>query len=421
MKVATPVMLAQLNSSQSGGPTPISRLQVQVSSPSPLGIQILSTVSPAATSTGLPAFAKIMTTTDSTLVTSTGLRVVPISSPVLVSGAAKTVGSKGKGASYHEIRPLIKNEPVDDSYESMNKSQASSESLSNLKNVISSRLTSFDGSVPERASPKTNTSVPMPAIFPPFSSPNRVTGPVSNQAMPLQIMQPPLQNKSGNNYRFVPVGPPMALPNVQFAPVRIPGFSVHGLVPVTSGLPILSSPSTSLISPTMAGTQGNSSPVILNKASETIGGPVVLNAKSVSAPMNGQLLTLPQAVAKRLTLNKALALKINNKQITVPPSGFFQSSEGLKVFLPPNTFPNESINPSEDENNTAEKDSGEKSESHSNTKTASSGSKSEENRAKGDIKQSKHYIKCCLLQKLYGGFEAMEQIFRYLSVTDLLR
>ncbi|KAJ8308611.1 hypothetical protein KUTeg_013485 [Tegillarca granosa] len=64
-----------------------------------------------------------------------------------------------------------------------------------------------------------------------------------------------------------------------------------------------------------------------------------VNSQSTKDSKSGQLLTLPTAVTKRLNLTQPLALKINNMQVIVPPSSFLHTTEGLRVFLPRNTFP----------------------------------------------------------------------------------
>lgn len=405
MKVMTPAMLSQLNASS------IPRLQVQVSSSGSVNtnqvpIQILTTVngsplisSGSAQPSILPAFTKIMTPSPGSATTLVTVSSLMNCVPAITSSNSSV---RQKDCVYTEMEPVIKTEPKDDSYDYASKLQASKEALGNLKNVLGVRNT-------ERQTGK--------KAIPPYRPPPRLSYPTVNASMPVQVIGTPGPGNSMSNYRFVPVGPPVALPNVQLAPVRIPGLSVPGLIPVSSSVPVWNTAATMGNSATVTAMQPAQTDVATSsQASEpqsNPGGPVVVNAKSVGAPMNGQLLTLPPAVAKRLSLNKSLALKINNKQINVLPSGFFQSSEGLKVFLPPNTFPNEAVNLAvSDVVKSPEDNTGQKPDSQSDAVSSKS---------KSDIRHCKHYSKCCLIQKLYGGFDAMEHIFKYLPLTDLLR
>ncbi|KAL8572560.1 hypothetical protein ACOMHN_040464 [Nucella lapillus] len=52
-----------------------------------------------------------------------------------------------------------------------------------------------------------------------------------------------------------------------------------------------------------------------------------------------QMITLPASILTRLNLNQPLALKVNNSHVVVPPSCLITSKDGLKVLLPPSTFP----------------------------------------------------------------------------------
>lgn len=378
---------------------------------------------------------------------------------------------------YPEIRPLIKQEPVDDSYGDTVKStkssqkgtsttKASTEALFNLKSVLSSRLGSplSASDVLESKSKALTNMNPLPMqTFSPVPAPVRLMNNVnpsfltnsSQLTLSQNINQPrmafnlnsPQQNQFLQNqeYRIVPIGPPMPLSQLK---AQMP------LLQGKSGLPMTSTPVRPSVtqSPLISQKQDNilTTSVVVSTQEESgtpvTSGPLVVNAKSVT-PMNGQLLTLPPPVVKKLTLNKPLALKINNRQITVPPSGFFQSVEGLKVFLPPNTFPTADENvvnvsvsnekSHEDETVTLSKSSTSKScaESQNSAKTDTNleTDKTDKNCDKAkpvqemtsaktlDIRKNKFYNKCCLLKRLDGGLDCMFHIFQFLDLKDLVR
>lgn len=140
---------------------------------------------------------------------------------------------------------------------------------------------------------------------------------------------------------------------------------------------------------------------------------------------NGQLLTLPSAVSKRLNLKQPLALKINNMQITVPPSCLLLTGDGLKVFLPPKTFPVQL-------GETAKLCVTVTNDKSSPSSTKISVSIGDGNSPKTDTPESKssrstrHWKSGinpgnCHIKKLYGGFDCMLCIFEYLNMHDLAR
>lgn len=423
------------------------------SSPSPIALKsMLSAVAPSPT-------AKLTTVAD--LVNtytpkSTNLSDVVNASNTKSPGVADAK-SKRNRTDLTEMRPLIKQEPIDDSYENPEKGnqgagkgvKASIEALHNLKNVLTSRL----GSPPLSGEGKLINHQSKPAVTNgnSFIQQSFATGPTpfSTGPTPIRLMnnllnsntllqsvnQPrmafgmtsPPQYPENQEFKIVPIGPPVPLSKLTN---RMP--LLHGQnylhVPMTSP---------SIVPPVTPSPQSNSQrqSVFVTTQDETAAGasgPLVVNAKSV-APMNGQLLTLPPPVVKKLTLNKPLALKINNRQITVPPSGFFQSSEGLKVFLPPNTFPtadenivNVSVtNEKEDCASTPKSDSTESQKcaksDHSPLKDKTDKADQKVKREAKDIKRNKFYGKCCLIQRLYGGYDSMFHIFKFLDVKDLLR
>ncbi|ESO86205.1 hypothetical protein LOTGIDRAFT_167437 [Lottia gigantea] len=189
--------------------------------------------------------------------------------------------------------------------------------------------------------------------------------------------------------------------------------------------------------------------------------PVIVQKPSKETPVNAQLLTLPTAVTKRLNLNQPLALKINNVHIVVPPNCVINSKEGLKVVLPPNTFglptdPQTKLNVTVSNNSggvegfkpvsdTSSSDSASVSVNGSansvngsansvNTVTSVSGdNKNSVNDISSEVSVNKMKLsnkrKCveginpasCYIKSLYGGYDCMLLIFRYLSTRDLLR
>ncbi|KAK7492316.1 hypothetical protein BaRGS_00016413 [Batillaria attramentaria] len=166
-----------------------------------------------------------------------------------------------------------------------------------------------------------------------------------------------------------------------------------------------------------------------------------------AAPTHAQLLTLPAAVMSRLNLGQPLALKINNTQVVVPPSCVISSKEGLKVLLPPSTFPlpsdpnvklsvtvsNNPVSSSPDTTPTTVTSSSNVSHSSKiTTSTASDKGKTSVSvtpSAEGVCTRRRRRMadragidpSQCMMHRLFGGFDSMLHIFRYLGVLDLLR
>lgn len=378
---------------------------------------------------------------------------------------------------YQEIRPLIKQEPIDDSYQDVGKdgkstpkgettTKASSEALDNLKNVLSTRLggpNSTDHKVSDSKSkpsisnmnllPQTFSPVPAPVRLMSSMNPNflgnnnqvTISQNLNQPRMAFNLKSPPQTNFLQNQeYRIVPIGPPLPLSKLQERMALRPGSNFLPMPMMTSPVrqPVTLSPQIAPRPEKMV-----TSVVVTSKEDTSTSGssgPLVVNAKSVT-PMNGQLLTLPPPVVKKLTLNKPLALKINNRQITVPPSGFFQSTEGLKVFLPPNTFPTADeniVNVSVTNEKSVEDESVAKSstasgsaESQTSVKKELSPNKDETNKnnekselvtevtkvSSGDVTRNKFYKKCCTIKQLHGGYDCMFHIFKLLALKDLVR
>ncbi|CAG2186118.1 unnamed protein product [Mytilus edulis] len=142
----------------------------------------------------------------------------------------------------------------------------------------------------------------------------------------------------------------------------------------------------------------------------------------------GQLLTLPPAVIKRLNLTQPVSLKINNTQVTVPPSSFLHTAQGLKLFLPKNTFPVNtgetaklSVTVTNDKTLSLDTDCG--SGQLPTIVPNSSRTLAETPIESPKPRQFKSGINpaSCFIQSLYGGFDCMLLIFNYLNVRDLFR
>ena len=263
--------------------------------------------------------------------------------------------------------------------------------------------------------------------------------------IPSRIEQPVVQRVV--NVISPPVGRSLLVPiNNWRAPnqmitAQVPRMSVVPGVPVhTRPMPPLqAAPSTPPVSNIVGTPQ---TPPLTNSRQSTS------NTSTKSDQKNGQILTLPAAVAKRLNLHQHLSIKINNMSITVPPSSLLATKDGLKLFLPPNTFPVSlgetaklSVTVTNDKNTSAQPqisinmlsdtakkpskpaESPKQKESPSNhvnnklgnSETAVTNPK-RQRRFKSGINPS-----ACFIQRLYGGFDCMFCIFHYLSQRDLLR
>ncbi|KAK7104057.1 mucin-4-like isoform X2 [Littorina saxatilis] len=160
-----------------------------------------------------------------------------------------------------------------------------------------------------------------------------------------------------------------------------------------------------------------------------------------------QIMTLPASLLSQLNLSQPLAVKLNNTQVVVPPSCIINSPDGLKVLLPPSTFPipsdsnaKVSVTVSNNANNnttaspvnsgtiSAGKDghqSTRPSSASSQDTISSRGSESSERVQTYKQRSRKSHVGIdftqCRMHRLFGGFDCMLEIFRYLSVPDLLR
>lgn len=251
--------------------------------------------------------------------------------------------------------------------------------------------------------------------------------PIPNQ-VPAQMVFSPLLGQSSPIRSTLPLasvpGPVVfnSIPVVQPPLITLPGSLVQDFhKPAPTPKLSISSPVSMLQPPrlTAAPTQKPVTPMV-----PEING---LNSVDPSQNKQGQLLTLPPVVIKRLNLTQPVSLKINNTHVTVPPSSFLRTAQGLKLFLPKNTFP---VNTGETaklsvtvtNEKTLSLDTG-TSDQSGNLPTIvpnSSRTLAEEPRKsrhfKSDIVPTNCFIQC-----LYGGFDCMMEVFRYLSVRDLFR
>lgn len=457
-KCSSPIVITQVNSKGQTIPTTsVSPYKTIPFSPSP----------PVSASLSYP----VLLTPDPSFIITSSAPAFPISiaasSSISSSKASVPDPVSARMSEYSEIRPLIKQEPVDFSYDESQKAdkvKASSEALDNLKNVLSSRIGNSNlekhkmdlnsdtskvdvntkhqaNKLPAVVSKSFNNStnnVPLYGNI--FSQPSQFNALPQNMGQPRLSYGPvpPPQMQYGPNagFRLVPVGAPIPLGGLQVPLPLVPSPSIVRMaISTTSTTTTNSKPHRPVNSEPKKIIPKASTIVVSSQDDVSPCGPLVVNAKAVT-PLNGQMLTLPPPVVKKLTLNRPLALKINNKQITVPPSGFFHSEDGLKVFLPPNTFPTaeENIsNVSVIDSRVSVEESSEKTSEATNEKSPDSKKdsiksnepteKSADDKCvgKSDIRKNKFYNKCCLMQRLYGVYDCMVHIFKYLALQDLLK
>ena len=479
-------------------PDPTTFGSIVNSSPGPVPIRMTEATS---SSSALPNFNNLLSPM-ATTASSESTLPIPVSTsgiiPSSMSESPVTVRVSTPAVLKSWTTTQVKQEPIDpddSEYGGRKGQQASMEALGNLKSMISTRLeqNTAVGTNPTLSShlsfspnqhsnilnlsgnptsifpvkhsmfprPIAMRSIPSP-VFPLIpgrgvqSNIDPVTGLPTN--MP-PVIQLPVMNSTANNsilqtssgIKLVPIGPPVKirhgigspLPGVVVPPPRqqtllTPIVTTAKSTVMTSAVPrprvsVITSPPSSSSSQTY---ESQSTP-----KSKTVH--TVINTNTVCAPKNGQLLTLPPAVVKKITPNKPLQLKINNVQLNVPPSGFFMTPDGLKVFVPPSTFPTSDVDfcfsigddkTNDSNSNSASADTSKSEqtkdadkESDSSDKTdkspPGSGKNSVETQTleKPDIRELGSYKKCCHIHKLYGGYDCMQDIFKLLNVRDLIR
>ncbi|XP_062595488.1 uncharacterized protein LOC134256839 [Saccostrea cucullata] len=303
----------------------------------------------------------------------------------------------------------VKQEPMDtEEYgQTKGKNTVSSTTMGTLKSVLDKRsvivtttpmpvlLNSFSGS---QASLAFNGSSPQINV----SSSNTVVSP--NPAAFTAIPNLPI---------FNPLNAPNLLSQIQVSPNIVNQPTAFSSTKISYSLPSVS-PVTQPPPPKLtAAPTPKSSP-----------GPGGIEITQTSK--NGQLLTLPSAVAKRLNLKQPLALKINNMQITVPPSCLLVTADGLKVFLPPKTFPVQ-LGETAKLCVTVTNDKSSSPNTKISVNIGSSTPKEKNDSPDSKKGRSQRHWKAginpanCQIKKLYGGFDCMLCIFQYLNMHDLAR
>ena len=140
-----------------------------------------------------------------------------------------------------------------------------------------------------------------------------------------------------------------------------------------------------------------------------------------SAPISGQLLTLPSSVLSKVNAQQPLQLRVNNQKLVIPPNCFIPTPDGVKVFLPAGTLPPTVVNSENKAANvqlSVNKDQGEQSVS---VLCGPNG--------KGNGSAGANIVPECLLpkddtcyfEKLQVGVDIILNILRFLPHSDLLR
>ena len=466
---------------------------------SPTGpVPIRMTEATSSASTVLPNFNNLLSPTVTTTSSESTLPTPVASSGIATSSMSEspvTVRVSTPAVLKSWTTTQVKEEPVDPDdaeYGGKKMQQASMEALKNLKNVIGTRLeqntaTVHNPKIPSHLGfspyqlangnrppglPDKHSMFPRPILMRTISSP--VFPPLPNRAVQSNIdfftglprnmppvIQLPVMNSAANNsilqtnsgIKLVPIGPPVKMP--PGTPSPIPRVAAQPPRQQTLLTPLVTSmkntvttlaeprPRVSIItSPPSSSLSFSSQTIESQSTPKTKTVHTVINTNTVCAPKNGQLLTLPSAVVKKITPNKPLQLKINNVQLNVPPSGFFMTPEGLKVFVPPSTFPTTDVDfcfsigddKNDSNSNSVSADKSKSDQTKDTDKASDSGDKSEKSSPepktvsvetqtseKPDIRKLERYKKCCHIHKLYGGYDCMQKIFKLLNIRDLIR
>ncbi|CAC5357272.1 unnamed protein product [Mytilus coruscus] len=211
----------------------------------------------------------------------------------------------------------------------------------------------------------------------------------------------------------------------------IPAPMVYNSIPGAAVRPMVSYPSLKPVAPIVQDFISLQPPRLIaapGTKSHTPSIPDMNGVKQNETNKQGQLLTLPPAVIKRLNLTQPVSLKINNTQVTVPPSSFLHTAQGLKLFLPKNTFPVNtgetaklSVTVTNDKTLSLDTECG--SGQLPTIVPNSSRTLAETPNESPKTRQFKSGINpaSCFIQCLYGGFDCMLLIFNYLNVRDLFR
>lgn len=354
--------------------------------------------------------------------------------------------------------PVIKQEPVDPDQSTSTSKEVNPTLLQHLRSSILDRqvVTTIAGPGVPILSPiqSSQTSVIRNSVPSTIANPSPQNLPtlsmLANSGRRAAVLSTVQMSPSGANTLIMPVPGSSLLANAHAV-----GSTIHmprlvappthvQYVSQTPTTPSLRTPVLSMMPPRLTAAP-KTPPVVLVDANKTSPIATRLTNGTTSQDINGktgQILTLPGAVTKRLNLQQPLALKINNVQITVPPSSLLLTSDGLKLFLPPKTFPLQmgetaklSVTVTNDKSNSSQPEvsvnintDSPDSSGVGNLKPLSGDTVSSTGQSK--VNTSTHRSTrwraginpgMCYVKKLYGGFDCMFCIFQYLNMKDLLR
>lgn len=323
---------------------------------------------------------------------SSSFSISPLNSVITVTTASKPIE--------------IKKEPVDYGTVSTQSSGASSSVLGNVRNFLE-RKADINQNQPSNQHPLLKEGLQKPVQT--QASTAVVFSPLIGQCAPIRTTMPLSSVPAPVLFNSLPL-------------ITIPGPLVQDFQkPAPTPKLSISSP-VSLVQPprlTAAPVQKPPTPVV----SEVNG------IKTIDPSQNkqGQLLTLPPVVIKRLNLTQPVSLKINNTHVTVPPSSFLRTAQGLKLFLPKNTFPVNtgetaklSVTVTNDKTLSLDTGTSDQSGQLPTIVPNSSRTLAEEPRKSKRFK-SNIVPTNCFIQCLYGGFDGMMEVLKYLNIRDLFR
>lgn len=384
-----------------------------------------------------PPTTVVFPTTKSNLIPLNTFLASSVVAPITKSSTIATVAPSTSSTTSSVAGVKIKREPVDYDENQSTGSKASSDVIGNVRSFLERKATDINQNQSSGQYPllKEGLQRPGPILVPTTTNLLFVpAGSFPNTGMTLVAPRTLLQS----SLPFGSIPSPM-LHN------SIPGAAVRPVIsfPVVTDYskPVQPPPQLSISSPVslqpprlMAapGTKSHTTPV-------TTAMPDLNGVKTDDSCTNkqGQLLTLPPVVIKRLNLNQPVSLKINNTQVTVPPSSFLHTAQGLKLFLPKNTFPvntgetaklsvtvtnDKTLSLVDSDNNTNSSDAtGQLPTIVPNSSRTVTEDPTDTPRKR--TRQCKYGINpsSCFIQHLYGGFDCMLKIFEYLNLCDLFK
>ena len=382
-------------------------------------------------------------TTGSVVFTTTKSNLIPLNTflasavtPITKSSTIATVAPSTSSTTSSIAGVKIKKEPVDYDENQSTGSKASSDVIGNVRSFLERKATDFNQNQSSGQYPllKEGLQRPAPILVPTTTNLLFVpAGSFPNTRMTFGPQRTLLQS----SLPFGSISSPMLQNSIPGAAVR-PVISFPVITDYSKPAPApqlaISSP-VSLQPPRLMaapGIKSHTTPV-------TTAMPELNGVKTDDSCTNkqGQLLTLPPVVIKRLNLNQPVSLKINNTQVTVPPSSFLHTAQGLKLFLPKNTFPvntgetaklsvtvtnDKTLSLVDSDNNTNNSDvTGQlptivPNSSRTVTEVPTDTPRKRTRQCKYGINPSS-----CFIQHLYGGFDCMLMIFEYLNLCDLFK